>query len=91
LSAVKAKEVNDKSSTTFLDMSTNKSAQSIKAITDSHIESDKIESTASNGTTSSVITKPTGLEEADDKKGNKTFSNNNSIIDSHHVTYLIWF
>jgi hypothetical protein len=50
-------------------MSTDKSAQSITNLT----ESDKIQSTASNETTSSVTIKSVGSEEEDNKKGNKTF------------------
>lgn len=67
-------------------MSTEKSAQSIK----NPSEHDKIQSTASNETTSSVTIKPAGLqeEEEDNKKGNKTFSDN-IFIDSYHFNLLL--
>jgi hypothetical protein len=54
-------------------MSTDKSAESIKNLTESHTESDKIQSTASNETTSPSTIKPVELDEGDNKKGNKTF------------------
>lgn len=72
-------------------MSTDKSAQLIETLTESHTETDKTQSTASNETTSSVTIKPVGLEEGDNKKGNKTFSDNNSVIDSYRFGCLICF
>lgn len=71
-------------------MSTDKSAQSINNLTESHTESDKTQSIASNETTSSGTIKPVGLEEGDNKKGNKTFSDNNFVIDSRRVTYPMY-
>lgn len=61
-------------------MSADKSAQSIKNLTESHTESDKTQSTASNETSSVTITTV-----GDDKKGNKTICVNNFFIDSYYI------
>lgn len=60
-------------------MSTDKSAESTINLTESHTESDKTQSTASNETSSVTIT-AVGSEEADNKKGNKTFHVNNFLL-----------
>lgn len=52
-------------------MSTEKSAESIKPLTESNTESDKIHVAASNETSSITIT-TVGLRDSDDKRGNKT-------------------
>lgn len=57
-------------------MSTNKSSESTKKkLTDCHTESDKIQPTALSEI--SVTIKSDELDEEDNKKGNKTFSDNN--------------
>lgn len=52
-------------------MSTEKSEESIKPLTESNNESDKIHAAASNET-SSLTSTTVGLRESVDKKGNKT-------------------
>lgn len=59
-------------------MSTDKSAESIKNPTASNTEGDKTQSTATDE--ASHVTATVGVEERDDKKGNKTFGVNNSSI-----------